>query len=60
MSLQEDWCDLWQATEDKFGAIHILINNAGFYHKDWRKSIDVMLKGHLEGIELALKKWVLN
>eukprot|EP00095_Tigriopus_kingsejongensis_P011268 maker-scaffold526_size146413-snap-gene-0.27 protein:Tk11268 transcript:maker-scaffold526_size146413-snap-gene-0.27-mRNA-1 annotation:"15-hydroxyprostaglandin dehydrogenase" len=53
----EDWTNLWNKTEEKLGAVSILVNNAGVGPKTgWEKNVDIMVKGVAKGTFLGLKR----
>eukprot|EP00095_Tigriopus_kingsejongensis_P001086 maker-scaffold193_size270907-snap-gene-0.11 protein:Tk01086 transcript:maker-scaffold193_size270907-snap-gene-0.11-mRNA-1 annotation:"15-hydroxyprostaglandin dehydrogenase" len=53
----EDWTNLWNKTEEKLGAVSILVNNAGVGPKlGWEKNVDIMLKGVAKGTFLGLER----
>ncbi|KAF7285585.1 hypothetical protein GWI33_010494 [Rhynchophorus ferrugineus] len=51
--------EAFQCTVEAFGHVDILINNAGVLDdSDWKKTIDVNLKGTVNGIQLGLENYL--
>lgn len=58
----EDWADAVRATEERFGSLNVLVNNAGvleggplgtYTEKQWRRVLDINLTGPFLGLSAA-------
>ncbi|XP_042230223.1 15-hydroxyprostaglandin dehydrogenase [NAD(+)]-like isoform X2 [Homarus americanus] len=57
----EDFKGAWETTEEKFGKVNLLINNAGIGNEqNWQKTINVNLGGCMRGTLLGLEKLGVN
>lgn len=64
VSKEADWQNVFKQTEDKFGPVNVLVNNAAFTFQDnpedfdldkWKQLTDVDLGGTLLGMKYAVK-----
>ncbi|XP_030047391.1 15-hydroxyprostaglandin dehydrogenase [NAD(+)] [Microcaecilia unicolor] len=56
VSKEDQLKDAFQKTVERFGKLHVVINNAGINNeKNWEKTIDVNLTGMIRGTYLGLK-----